>query len=121
DTKLKPGTKWAPQIREALAKARVAMLLVSANFLDSPFIRDEELRVLLADAERGELLLYWVPIAASLVEIEGLDQWQAAPGCNPKRPLNGLTRPKREQAIVEVCRGILDEMGRLPSITRTEI
>jgi serine/threonine protein kinase len=119
DTKIKSGTKWAPQIREALGKARVALLLVSANFLDSPFIRDEELRVLLTDAERGELLLYWVPIAASVFEAAGLDQWQAAPGCNPGRPLNGMTRAKREQTVVEVCRAILDEMGRLPSITRT--
>jgi serine/threonine protein kinase len=119
DTLIKPGTRWAAQIREALAKARVALLLVSADFLDSAFIRDEELRVLLAAAERGELLLYWVPIAPAMFETAGLDQWQAAPGCTPGRPLSRMTRPKREQVIVNVCRAVLDEMGRLPSITRT--
>jgi serine/threonine protein kinase len=119
DTQIKPGTKWAPQIREALAKARVALLLVSADFIDSAFIRDEELRVLLAAAERGELSLYWVPIAPAMFETAGLNQWQAAPGCVPERPLRGMTRAKREQAIVNVCRSILDEMGRLPSMTRT--
>lgn len=119
DTRIKAGTRWAPQIREALAKTRVALLLVSADFLKSPFIRNEELRVLLAAAERGELSLYWVPVTDSLSEVVGLDQWQAAPGCDPRRPLKLMTDPEREQVIVTVCRAILDEMGRLPSISRS--
>lgn len=119
DTRIKAGTKWAPQIRDALAKTRVALLLVSPDFLDSPFIRNEELHVLLAAAERRELSLYWVPVADSMFETAGLDQWQAAPGCDPRSPLNLMTGPERERVIVNVCRAILDEMGRLPSITRT--
>jgi serine/threonine protein kinase len=119
DTQIKPGTEWAPQIGEALAKARVALLLVSPDYIASAFIREEELRVLLARAKRRQLSLYWVPVRDSLPEIVGLDQWQAAPGCDPKRPLNVMTPAEREQAIVHVCRKILDEMGRLPSISRT--
>jgi serine/threonine protein kinase len=118
DEDIKPGTKWGPDIRDALAKARVALLLVSADFINSEFIRNEELRVLLTATEKGELSLFWVPISAAVIETIHLDQWQAAPGCDPAHPLNGMTRPRREQVIVKVCRAILDEMGRLPSMTR---
>jgi serine/threonine protein kinase len=120
DTQIKPGTEWAPQIDEALTQARVALLLVSADYLESAFIRDKELRVLLARAKRRQLSLYWVPVRDSLFETVGLNQWQAAPGCHPKHPLNVMTAAEREQAIVNVCRAILDEMGRLPSISRTD-
>jgi len=34
DKELKPGEKWDEKIKEALAKAKVAVLLVSANFFD---------------------------------------------------------------------------------------
>jgi serine/threonine protein kinase len=118
DTRIESGTEWEPQIDEALAKARVALLLVSNDFLKSPFIRDKELPRLLAAARRGQLLLYWVPVRDSLIEIVGLDKWQAAPGCDPRHPLNVMSSAEREQAIVNVCRKILDEMGRLPSISR---
>lgn len=120
DTQIKPGTEWAPQIDEALAKARVALLLVSPDYLDSAFIRDKELRVLLARARRRQLSLYWVPVRDSLFETVGLNQWQAAPGCHPKHPLIAMPAAEREQAIVAVCRAILDEMGRLPSISPTD-
>lgn len=120
DTRIEPGTKWAPQIRKALDSARVALLLVSSDYLDSKFIRDEELRLVLARAERQALSLYWVPVRASLSENAGLKQWQAAPGCNPERPLDRMKRPEREQVIVDVCRKILDKMGPLPSISRDD-
>lgn len=118
DEDIGPGTKWGPGIRDALGKARVALLLVSADFINSEFIRNEELRVLLTATERGNLSLFWVPITAAVIETVHLDQWQAAPGCDPEHPLKSMSRSKREQVIVRVCRAILDEMGRLPSMTR---
>ena len=38
DEKIQPGSEWREEIRDAIKKARVAVLLVSADFLASDFI-----------------------------------------------------------------------------------
>jgi hypothetical protein len=40
DTKLRPGSKWKTEIQAELSAAKVAVLLVTADFLDSNFIND---------------------------------------------------------------------------------
>ncbi len=47
DSRIEAGTDWKPQIDQALYAASVAVLIVSANFLTSQFILDEEVPRLL--------------------------------------------------------------------------
>jgi len=59
---IKPGANWLPEIELAMAQARVAILLISADFLHSEFIRRHEVRVLLERRQRQGL---WViPVIA---------------------------------------------------------
>jgi len=48
DGQIKPSTKWRAEIDNGLSKAKVAILLVSPDFLASDFIQNEELPYLLA-------------------------------------------------------------------------
>ena len=58
DTKLRAGDRWKTEIEKALQKATVAVLLVSADFLSSDFIIDNELPPLLRNAEeRGTRII----------------------------------------------------------------
>ena len=51
DKRIRAGDRWKDEIERALGRACVAVLLVSADFLASDFIVDNELPPLLRDAE----------------------------------------------------------------------
>ena len=47
DTRIMAGDDWLPQIEKAIEDAQIAILLISANFLNSKFIRVSEIPPLL--------------------------------------------------------------------------
>lgn len=58
DTRLRAGDQWRKEIERSLDRANVAILLVSADFLASDFITDDELPPLLRAAEeRGTRII----------------------------------------------------------------
>jgi hypothetical protein len=103
--RLEVGDQWRQGIEAGLARARVAVLLVSPDFLASDFIRDNELPPLLTAAEREGARIVWVPLRPSLVEKTPIADFQAAWPAD--RPLSKLRKAQREEAWVDISRAIL--------------
>jgi TIR domain len=101
DTRIRPGSKWREEIREALDRATAAILLVSADFLASPFIRDNELPPLLSAAEtRGTLILPVIVSPCRFQETTSLARFQAVN--SPTEPLRSMPPSKREEIFVRI-------------------
>jgi hypothetical protein len=113
DSRIKPGAKFREEIQKALASAKVAVLLVSQDFLASYFIREQELPTLLAAAENEGLTIFWIACSASSFEETPIAEYQAAN--DPKRPLDRLSRPRLSEELVRIAGKIRSAMtsGRL--------
>lgn len=108
DTRIGPGQQWREEIRSALAAAKVAILLVSADFLASKFIAENELPPLLTAAQiDGKVILPVVVGACNFVETP-LGKFQATN--NPSKPLSNLPRPKREEIWAKVAKAAADAL-----------
>ena len=111
DTRIQSGGRWKDEIRDALATARVAVLLVSADFLASDFIAAEELPPLLeAERARGLVILPVILGPCRYNETPSLAQFQAVN--NPARPLSKMRKPEREAVWVKLVNDIEKALGR---------
>ena len=68
DKSIKPGGSWKKEIRSALVRAQAAILLVSADFIGSDFIHENELPPLLEAADEEGLQILWVPVSSCAYE-----------------------------------------------------
>ena len=93
------------QIQSALANSKVAVLLVSPDFIASDFIYEYELGALLKEAEQGGVKILWVPIRDSAYKRTPLKDYQAAV-LDPSKPLAAMTPARRDKAWVRICEEI---------------
>ena len=112
DKQIPVGGGWSKEIDQALANARVAVLLVSQGFLASDFIRDTELPRIVAAASKKQLVIVWALLEVCFYETTELVNIQAAHDI--KRPLDSLTRQKRNFALRKICEHISTALGIKP-------
>ncbi|MDX1655982.1 MAG: toll/interleukin-1 receptor domain-containing protein [Candidatus Competibacteraceae bacterium] len=110
DTHLRAGDDWRQGIEKALGEARVAVLLISADFLASDFIHEVELPRLLAGAEgEGTVILPLILSPCLFRQMPELARFQAVN--SPDRPLSDLSRGKQEAVLVDLARRIGELVG----------
>src|SRR6266496_1220544 len=90
DTKLAPGSDWRTEIEEAIKKTRIAILLVSADFLASKFIAENELAPLLAAAKTEDTIIIPVILSACAFQATELAQFQAQN--KPSNPIDSMRK-----------------------------
>jgi maltooligosyltrehalose trehalohydrolase len=119
DRRIAVGTSWQPEIEAAIARARVAVLLVSASFLTSPFIRGEEVpRLLQRRATEG---LHLFPVLVRPCDWEAVD-WLRQIQMRPRdaRALSGMNVFRRETEMATLAselRALLAAPGEAPATT----
>ena len=102
DTRIAPGDRWRDQIAKAIAGARVVILVLTADFMASQFIRESELPLLLeaADAEGVRILCVYgnhVNLSELNTHLSGYQFVN-----DPDRPLQALTPADREAVYKRV-------------------
>lgn len=114
DEQIRPGSQWEREIDAALTKSRIAVLLVSPDFLNSDFIHEQELGPLLKRAQEGGVTILWIPIRYSGYKQTPLKHFQAL--SKTDRPLARMLKAKRDQAWVEICENIQKEADSVSAI-----
>ncbi|MBP6391864.1 MAG: toll/interleukin-1 receptor domain-containing protein [Flavobacteriales bacterium] len=103
DTKIKPGQKWKEEIRQAIDQSKVAILLVSTDFLGSEFISTDELPPLLKAAEEDGAVVLIVILKPCLFEdFPKLNEYQAMN--SPNHPVSRMDVNEREELFVNLVR-----------------
>jgi hypothetical protein len=106
DTKIKPGGIWKNEINDAITNSKIAILLVSADFLASDFIRTEELpKLLSAASEKGKMILtiYLSPCAIEFYPEIAKYQFLN----DPNNPVSSMNLTQRESLWVQTVRHIV--------------
>jgi len=101
DTKISPGESWFEEIQQAILSTKVAVFLVSADFLNSKFIQHHELPILLQRARTQGVRLLWVAVRPCYKNHE-LARFQAL----TDSVLNQIDRREREVIWVNICEQI---------------
>jgi hypothetical protein len=111
DSRITIGEPFREHIERALDRARIGILLVSSDFLNSEFVRTVELPRLIPAARAGRLRVCIIHVRPSLAA--RLDEIGSLQSMNdPAAPLSTLPLKKRESAWVRIVDELLSMTNR---------
>jgi len=113
DRKIAPGGTWEREIASALSSTKVAILLISADFLASEFIVTRELPELLRLARRSVITVLPVVLGhCSFRNDRELSSFQAVN--DPARPVDALPIAERERVWNRVLEAVEASLAGRP-------
>ena len=105
DTRIKTGDNWKNEIERALKESESAILLLSADFLASDFIMENELPQLLKRAEEEGTRIFQIIISPCCFdETKSLSQFQALN--SPSNTLIKMNRGDQERLLHKLAQSI---------------
>jgi hypothetical protein len=102
DKEIKKGSEWEKEIKEAIERAGLAVLLVTPRFIASEFIVYDELPLILMRKRDGRMEVFWIPVADCDVAAIGLEKLQAL--CDTRKPLMAMRKSRRDSALKEIAK-----------------
>jgi predicted acylesterase/phospholipase RssA len=104
DTQIHKGARWEEEIKRAMAAAKVAVLLVTRNYLASKYVWEVELKEFLRASKDDGLKVLPVIVGASAYPDTELSAIQAVNSLDI--PLKKLDEAALDEELVRICREI---------------
>jgi len=118
DKEIPIGKRWRREIDEAMGSARVAVLIVSSDFLASEFVLEHEVPPLFDRESKGELSVFALIVRPCIWEqTQWLNEFQVYPN---KRPLSALSEHEFEERLLEFVPRIYEQLEGEMSSTEVE-
>ena len=113
DTYIRAGEGWYDRIRAMLSEAQVAVLLVSANFLSSDYVQDEEVPALLRRHQQDGMVMIPVIVRpCAWKEVAWLARMQIRP--RGARPISSGDKHQVDQDLSEIATEVIEIIRRSP-------
>ena len=111
DDRIEGGANWETEIKQAITQAKVAILLISANFLTSDFILGKEVPAFLERREQMGLVVF--PVIAKACSWKAFD-WLAKMNVRPKngRPIWSGTPGQIDEDLATIAQEVADVAKR---------
>lgn len=100
DTRIPAGSAWEEELQRAMSEARIAILLISANYLSSKFVREVEVPALLDRSEHGMPVLPILVRPCAWKTVDWLQSKELLPGDN--RALSGGDKNTIEADLAKI-------------------
>ena len=104
DEGIQPDDRLQKKIQSALKATGVAVVLVSASFLESEYVMKYGLPEIISAAADGKIRLFWVYVSYAAYDATELEPFQAAHDVS--QSLDALVRPEQDAILLKVARDI---------------
>jgi hypothetical protein len=108
DKEIIPGTYWHDAIKNALSQTRLAICLVSPNFISSNFITTNELNYFMKEAENQNVRIF--PVSVSRIDNEK-NPFSAIQFVNdPESPLDEMSSDEQHSVLSNMINQLIEVM-----------